>query len=141
MPDPIRSTLLPIVVAATCVMLAALLFINQRQAERLDDALASYYRGDHAGALRQASDVTRAPSRGLALLVAGSSLALRNRPAEASRVYSLAVHRDPNNWVLHRNWAVVLAALGKRSEASREMAKAVQLNPLLTLPPTFVRKG
>ena len=57
------------------------------------------------------------------------------RPLEGA--FRQAVRRDPNNWVLHRDYAIVLRRLGDRARARTRMGTALALNPRMILPPGF----
>jgi Flp pilus assembly protein TadD len=48
-----------------------------------------------------------------------------------------AVQRDPNNWLLQRDYAVVLLRVGERARARARMSRALALNPRMALPPGF----
>ncbi len=48
-----------------------------------------------------------------------------------------AVQRDPNNWLLQRDYAVVLLRAGERSRAKARMSRALALNPRMALPDGF----
>ena len=57
------------------------------------------------------------------------------RPARAA--LRAAVLRDPNNWVLQRDYAIVLLRLGERQAARERMGRAQALNPRIVLPTGF----
>jgi Flp pilus assembly protein TadD len=56
-------------------------------------------------------------------------------PARAA--LGAAVRRDPNNWVLQRDYAIVLLRAGERGEARERMGRAKALNPRMPLPAGF----
>jgi Flp pilus assembly protein TadD len=61
------------------------------------------------------------------------------RESQALAAFARASAADPNNWIIRRDWAVLLAQLGKRDAAARQMAVALRLNPRLVLPAGFSR--
>jgi len=62
----------------------------------------------------------------------GKGELLRSRAA-----FQTAVRRDPNNWVLQRDYAVVLLRTGERARARARISKAKALNPRIQLPVGF----
>ncbi|MDQ3092327.1 MAG: tetratricopeptide repeat protein, partial [Actinomycetota bacterium] len=57
--------------------------------------------------------------------------------AQARTAFRNAVVRDPNNWVLQRDYAIALLGVGERAEAQARMGRARALNPRMLLPPGF----
>lgn len=102
--------------------------LERAQAELIDG------RGDAALAelegLEGETDRRAAALRGYAHRAEG-----RLRPAR--RAFQSAVRRDPNNWILHREYGRVLLALGERAKARARMSRAMALNPRMVLPPGF----
>jgi tetratricopeptide (TPR) repeat protein len=133
----VLRTLGPVLLAGLCVMMAASLLVSQRQAASLRDAETLGERGEYARAIQAALEVTRAPAKGRALYLAASGFARLNRPREADRLFESAAARDPNNWTVHHDWAILLAGIGQRGEARRQMERALALNPRARLPITF----
>lgn len=90
--------------------------------------------GDYRRAIDQASKVSRAPTLSRALLVrAQAELALgENVAAEAS--FRRASDAAPNDAEVRRGWAIALTRLGRNGEAGRQLARAVTLDPGLSLP-------
>jgi len=123
---------------AVCLLSALYLAANDRDADRVRDADRLGAAGDYAGALRVARDVSAPPQDARALVVQAYALHALGRRPQASRAFARAVARDPNNWVLHRDWAVVLAQLGRRAQAGDEMSRALALNPRMSLPAGFI---
>ena len=95
------------------------------RADRHADALAEL-RGLGGEAGRRA-----APLRGYAHLGLG-------QVRKARAALRSAVRRDPNNWILQRDYAIVLLRLGERKRAGIRMRSARALNPRMPLPPGFV---
>ncbi|XAY06164.1 hypothetical protein DSM112329_03027 [Paraconexibacter sp. AEG42_29] len=60
---------------------------------------------------------------------------------DADRALRSAIAKAPRNWALRRDRAVLLQRLGDVRGAEREMQSALQMNPLLVLPPGFGRVG
>ena len=57
---------------------------------------------------------------------------------QARRAFQTAARRDPNNWVLQREYGSVLLRLGERVKARARMSRAKALNPRMVLPAGFV---
>ena len=126
-----------IAVAAVCLLTAGYLAASERDADQLRHAEELGLTGDYAGALAAARRVDVPPQDGRALAVQAYALQAMRRGPEASTMFARAVARDPNNWVLHRDWGVLLAGLGRRAQAGREIGRALRLNPGMPLPPGF----
>ena len=56
---------------------------------------------------------------------------------DALTTFQAAAERTPQDWELRRDWAVLLLSTGNRSGAQRQMNQALELNPMLPLPPGF----
>jgi Flp pilus assembly protein TadD len=126
---------------ASLVCLLAGLYLAQARhdAQLLKEANHLGLARQYEEAVTTARMVKRPPSDAQALAVQAYALERLDRPRAASLAYERAVRRDPNNWILHRDWAVLLASLGKRRQAAQEMGLALRLNPRLELPPGFTR--
>ena len=79
----------------------------------------------------------RVPAADRAPLTEAYALFALGRYEPAARAFRRAAQRDPENWVIYRDWARAQFALGKRVQAGRTMARAKTLNPRMTLPPGF----
>lgn len=120
-----------------CALGAIYLAGQRQQADHVRDANELGAAGKYAQALRAARRVRGAPQEAEAIRVQAYALAAERRYAEASRAFAVAVTRNPNNWVLHRDWAIVLRALGRRSASSRELSRALIMNPRMAIPAGF----
>lgn len=136
-----RARLTAIAAGAVCLLTAVYLGANDRDADRVRDADQRGAAGDYAGALRVARDVSAPPQDARALLIQAYALQALGRRPQASRAFARAAARDPNNWVIHRDWAILLAQLGRRTQARDEMTRALALNPRMALPTGFIAPG
>lgn len=124
-------------ISLVCVVLGVHLAVSSRGEGRSGRANAAVLAGNHARALTELEgldgEVGRRASavRGYAYFGTGQ---LRRARAELQK----AARRDPNNWVLQRDYAIVLLRLGERPKARARMRRAVALNPRMLLPPGFV---
>ncbi len=137
MPDLTATRIASIALAATCVALGGYLALAQRSERTLARAQ------DELAAARPADALTRL--HGLSGQAAGRADAVRavahiadGRYDEAHDELRAALQRDPNNWQLRRDNAIVLLALGRRGAARRALERALELNPRMALPPGFV---
>ncbi len=121
-------------VAVVCLLTAIYLGLQARDAATLRDANRLGLQGRYEQALREAQRVSRPPQRDRAALVQAYALRALGRPAAASAAFSAASQRDPGNWVIHRDWALVLSSLGRPAQARRELRRAVRLNPRMLAP-------
>jgi Flp pilus assembly protein TadD len=126
-------------IAATALMAGLYLAIHHHQETLVEQAGTLITQGQFELAGAKASEVTDSPSATMALYRQGLAAAGLGRNAEAIAFFQRAEVRDPNNWVIHRDWAVSLLAAGDRVHARRQMRRALQLNPLMALPARFVR--
>ena len=133
------ARLVSVLAAAACLALGGYLALAQRSESRLEQASDALAAGRPAAALDKLD--------GLAGTAAGRASALRAQGhiaqgdlRAARRELRAAILRAPNDWVLRRDDAVVLLALGRRSPARREMRRALALNPRMELPPGFVAR-
>jgi Flp pilus assembly protein TadD len=126
--------------AALCVALGGYLALAQRSEHTLARAQDELAATQPAAAL--------ATLHGLGGQAAGRALAVRadahiaqGRYGEAHLNLRAALRRDPNNWLLERDDAIVLLALGRRQDARRALQRALALNPRMDIPPGFVASG
>ncbi len=137
-----RSARLAAIPVAVGSLLAALYLAGaQRDAAHVDDANRLGAQGRYADAERAARRAEREPASTRARLVEAYALRDQGRIAEAERAFADVARADPNEWTVRRDHAVLLARLGRREAAAREMARALQLNPRMRLPPGFQRSG
>jgi len=125
-----------VAIAIVCAVLGVHLALTSADEARLDRASGALLagRGDKAlteldgleGAVGQRAERLRA----YAYLDTGQLT--RSRAA-----FQTAVRRDPNNWVLQRDYAVVLLRTGERARARARISKAKALNPRIQLPVGF----
>lgn len=125
-----------VVVALVCAMLGIYLAANSGEEARLGRANADVLAGRGSEALAELEGLggeagrRAAAPRGYAYLEVGK--------LERSRAaFQQAARRDPNNWVLQRDYAIVLLRLGERAKAQARMRRARGLNPRMQLPIGF----
>jgi Flp pilus assembly protein TadD len=132
-----NATRLPFVaVALVCAALGLYLAIGSRGEARLGRANADLVAGHNADVLAELAGVGGETGR-RAQALRGYAYRNSGRLAQARRAFQVAVRRDPNNWVLQRDYAGVLLALGERAKARARMSRARALNPRMPLPPGF----
>lgn len=125
-----------VAVALVCAVLGVYLAVRSADEARLDRASGHVLANRHAEALAELeglegeADRRAAGLRGYAYL--GTGQLRRSRKA-----FQVAVRRDPNNWVLQRDYAIVLLRLGERAQARARMRRARALNPRMELPRGF----
>jgi tetratricopeptide (TPR) repeat protein len=127
-----------VVAAVVCGLTAIYLGINAHDATLVKRANEQGLHHRYAQALDTAARVKHPPADARALLVTAYALRDQGRLPAASAAFSRAANRDPNNYEIHFNWALLLLRLGERSAAGREMGRAVELNPRLVPPLPFV---
>ena len=76
-----------------------------------------------------------------AAAIRGYAFRHMGRLPAARTAFQTAARRDPNNWVLQRDYAGVLLRLGERAKARARMSRAKALNPRMRLPRGFVGPG
>jgi Flp pilus assembly protein TadD len=132
-----NATRLPFVaVALVCAALGVYLAISSRGEARLSRANADLIAGRNADALAELDGLGgEAGNRAAALR--GYAYRATGRLQQARRELQIAARRDPNNWVLQRDYATVLLRLGERSKARARMSRAKALNPRMPLPKGF----
>lgn len=118
-----------------CLCAAGYLGVEARDAKRVERGNELARAGDYAGALREAATVRGAPAEVRALLLEANALFAARRYRAASRAFAALAKRDPNNWVVHAEWARVLVALGRQRAVRARYDRARQLNPNLPRPP------
>jgi predicted Zn-dependent protease len=132
--NPTRLSL--VAVALVCASLGVYLAIGSRAEERLAAATGDVIAGRDAEALAELEGLEgEAGLRAAALR--GRAYRNSGRLEEARRAFQTAVRRDPNSWLLQREYAQVLLALGDRAKARARMSRAKALNPRMPLPPGF----
>lgn len=115
---------------ASCALLLQLGAHDAAQTARAGE-LAAAGRLDEA--IATAREVDRAPSDLRARLLEARALAVAGRTAQADRAYAQVAARDPNNWLVHYEWA--RATFRHDLDASIErLRRAKELNPLLPVP-------
>ena len=132
-----NATRFPFVaVAVVCASLGLYLAVSSRDEARLGRANADVIGGRHADALAELNGLSgEAASRAAALR--GRAYRNSGRLEPARTAFQIAVRRDPNNWVLQREYGEVLLALGERAKARARISRARALNPRMPLPPGF----
>jgi len=126
-----------VAVALVCASLGIYLAVSSRGEARLSHAHAQLLAGRNDEALDELARLEGEAGLRAATL-RGRAYRNSGRLGPARRAFQTAVRRDPNNWVLQREYAVVLLRLGERAKARARMSRARALNPRLLLPPGFV---
>jgi tetratricopeptide (TPR) repeat protein len=127
--------------ALICLALAGYLAITARDEQHVKRANQLGQAGQYAAAVAEARQVTRAPAASRARLAQAYAEILRGHNAAALEQFREAARRDPNNFVIRRDWAFALLLVGRRQAAQTQMARALALNPRLQLPTGFTRTG
>jgi Flp pilus assembly protein TadD len=117
----------------------AYLAVAQGDAARVDTANGLGEAGRFAQAAEEARRVDRGAAGARAIVAEAYALRGLGRLAEAERAMGRAVARFPNDWVLRRDRALLLAQLGRDRRAAEEMGRALHLNPRMRLPDGFRR--
>jgi len=134
----VNATRLPFVaVALVCALLGLYLAISSRGEARLGRASADLVAGRNAEALAELKGL-EGQNAGRAAALRGRALRDSGRLAPARRAFQVAARRDPNNWVLQREYASVLLSVGERAKARARMSRSKALNPRMPLPRGFV---
>jgi Flp pilus assembly protein TadD len=126
--------------AAVCLVLAGYLALTARDERHVQRANELGLQGHYAAAVAEARQVSRAPAASRARLTQAYAELYRGRLPAALDQFHEAARRDPNNYVVRRDWAFALLLAGRREGAQRQMARALALNPRLTLPAGFTRR-
>ena len=125
-----------VLVALLCAALGVHLAITSSSEAALQRAQAALLDGHEAAALAELDGLDgEAGRRAAALRGYAHRAAGRLQPARLA--FQTAARRDPNNWVLQREYARVLLALGERAKARARMSRAKALNPRMVLPAGF----
>ena len=82
----------------------------------------------------------RRPAAAEAAVLRGRALAGAHDFASSAIAYASAARLEPRDWALRREYARVLLALGRASDARGQMAASLALNPRQSLPPGFVAR-
>jgi len=125
-----------VTVALVCASLGIYLAVSSRGETRLERANAHLLAGRNAETLDELEGLKGETGLRAAAL-RGRAYRNGGRLEQARREFQTAVRRDPNNWVLQREYAEVLLRLGERAKARARMSKAKALNPRMALPPGF----
>jgi len=123
--------------AALCLLLAGWLLVAHGDSEKVRRAAQLGAVGDYRAAASEAGRVNRRPAAAEAWLLRGRALAGARAFDASAAAYARAAHFEPRDWTVRREYARVLLALGRRSDAQRQMAAALALNPRQSLPPGF----
>ena len=122
--------------ALVCAVLGIYLGAASGDEGRLRQADADLRAGREADALEELSGL-KGETAQRAQTVRGYAHLARGELDPARTALRAAVLRDPNNWVLQRDYAIVLLRLGERLGARERMGRAKALNPRILLPPGF----
>lgn len=136
MDDRIRARLPYLVIAVLCAAIGIYLAVNQSGEATLERGGDDVRAGQAAKALAELDGLDgQASARAAALR--GDAHLQQGRYAQAAAELSAAARRAPNDWVLQRDYAVVLRALGRRPKSRARMQRALALNPRMQLPLGF----
>lgn len=122
-------------VALVCAALGAVLAVNSRHEARLERANADIASGRPAQALAELDGV--GGDDGRAARLRGSAYFGGGQVRLALAEFREAARRDPNDWVVQRDYAIVLLRAGQRGRARERMRAARALNPRMPLPRGF----
>lgn len=123
--------------AALCLLLAGWLLVAHGDSEAVRRAAQLGAAGDYRAAAAEAAKVSRRPAAAEAWVLRGRALAGARAFGQSAAAYARAARFEPRDWVVRREYARVLLALGRRAGARRQMAAALALNPRQSLPPGF----
>jgi Flp pilus assembly protein TadD len=126
------ARLAAIAASGACALAAVYLWGERGDAHRVATARAMLDQGRYAAALKAGHGTNAALVEAYALRDAGHGTA-------AAAAFARASAADPDNWVIRRDWGILLAQIGKRDAAAQQMAIALRLNPRLVLPAGFSR--
>jgi len=132
----IAARLPTIALALVCAALGFYLAVAGGVEAHLGRANADLLAGRDAEALAELDGLEGESARRAAALRGRAHLGL-GQLRRARRALQQAARRDPNNWALQRDYAIVLLRLGQRAKAKARMRRARALNPLMVLPPGF----
>jgi Flp pilus assembly protein TadD len=122
-------------IALGCSVLGAYLAVQSGREARLEQASADVSAGRGAAALAKLDGAGGADSR--ATRLRGAAYFAAGRTALAVSSFRAAARRDPNNWLVQRDYAVVLLRARHRARAQARMRVALALNPRMPLPHGF----
>lgn len=125
-------------IAVLCVATAAYLQLAAQDAGRALDAERAARAGRFDEALDLARTVRRAPADLRARLTEARVLTAQGKGRRASDAYAAVARRDPNNWLVHWEWARQSAPLDLPAAIER-LRRAKELNPLLPVQPGIER--
>ncbi|MBA3327271.1 MAG: tetratricopeptide repeat protein [Solirubrobacterales bacterium] len=132
-----NARILGVAAAALCMGLGVYLAVAHRDEARLEEGNVEALAARYPQAIRAIDDVRDGVAGARADVLRGYAEAARGRFPASAPFFSRALRRDPNNWVLHRDYAVLLRLLGQREKAQARMRRALALNPRMTLPVGF----
>ena len=126
-----------VAIAVLCAALGIQLGVSSRGEAALQRAQTALVTGRDAAALAELEGLEGQTAQRAAAL-RGYAYRGMGRLQASRRAFQTAVRRDPNNWVLQRDYGGVLLRLGERAKARARMSRAKALNPRMPLPPGFV---
>ena len=126
-----------IVLAILCAVFGILLAASSLREAALHRGQTELAAGRNAAALTELERLD-GDAAGRAAALRGRAYRNSGRLEPARLAFQTAVRRDPNNWVLQREYGEVLLALGERAKARARISRARALNPRMPLPPGFV---
>lgn len=125
-----------VAVAVVCAVLGVYLAVSSAGEARLGRASADVLADRDAEALAEL-DGLGGEARRRAAALRGYAYLGTGQPGRARAAFQDAVQREPNNWVLQRDYAIALLRVGEREKAQARMRRARALNPRMLLPPGF----
>lgn len=132
----LRARLPYLAVAALCGLAGLYLAVSRGGEVKLLHAGEDVRAGRHAQALAEL-DGLGGQASGRAAVSRGWAYLGRRQYDRAAAEFSAATLRAPNDWVLQRDYAIVLRRLGRREKARARMQRALELNPRMLLPRGF----
>ena len=124
-----------LLIATVCALVGGFLALNGRDASTVRRANEAGAAGRFDEAVRHAERVRRAPADLRALLAIARAHTAAGRPAQADRAWAAAARRDPNNWIVHYEWARALGLFrADPARIARTYRRARDLNPRLPAP-------
>lgn len=128
------------IAAALCLVFAGWLLLARGDEDRVRRAAQLGAAGQFRAAAAEAAGVRRRPAAAEAAVLRGRALAGAREFGASAMAYADAARLEPRDWMLRREYARVLLALGRRSDARGQMAASLALNPRQSLPPGFVAR-
>ena len=125
-----------VAVALVCAVLGVYLAVSSAGEARLGRANADVLSDRDAEALAELDGLGGEAGRRAAAL-RGYAYLGTGQLRRARAAFQDAARRDPNNWVLQRDYAIALLRGGERAKAQARMRRARALNPRMPLPPGF----